>query len=270
MIGVLFLALLAVTAQAGDNEDLDSKWPMLQICPPHPAGNPPEYQNVGANLVKPQSAPVAYSAPMVYSAPVPYFARAIKPVPVAYADPAPAAYYAPNFGSQLSPYSSPASERLPGQPFTTNPKPKPWPSAVPSVVPSLPPKLPASIPITYVTLDQMIASGLKPYTSYTYDQAPVAQYRSGPSSPSSWARPPGASWSASPPVAKKDPCKMDIVQGQCRAAFIRYGYNKDTNRCEEFVYGGCGGNENQFSSAEACRKACPQAKGIIRYRRDPF
>jgi len=40
-------------------------------------------------------------------------------------------------------------------------------------------------------------------------------------------------------VHQKDP-------GPCIGRFTRYYYNTETGRCEEFVYGGCHGNENRF------------------------
>ena len=44
--------------------------------------------------------------------------------------------------------------------------------------------------------------------------------------------------------------------GNCFAAFSVYGYNSDTGECEQFIYGGCGGNENRFDTKEACEAFC--------------
>ena len=49
---------------------------------------------------------------------------------------------------------------------------------------------------------------------------------------------------------------MPIETGMCAAYFVRYGYNSTSQQCEEFIYGGCGGNENRFKSMEECRHAC--------------
>ena len=36
-------------------------------------------------------------------------------------------------------------------------------------------------------------------------------------------------------------CEQDIEPGPCAGNFTRWGYNKDTELCEEFNYGGCKG-----------------------------
>ncbi|CAK9825079.1 unnamed protein product [Anthophora retusa] len=51
-------------------------------------------------------------------------------------------------------------------------------------------------------------------------------------------------------------CLMPIQHGPCRARMLRYGYNPDTNKCEEFMYGGCWGNENNFLSLDKCQEIC--------------
>ena len=38
--------------------------------------------------------------------------------------------------------------------------------------------------------------------------------------------------------------------------FIRFGFNKDNSRCERFLYGGCGGNGNNFATLDECLGAC--------------
>ena len=48
--------------------------------------------------------------------------------------------------------------------------------------------------------------------------------------------------------------------GICRARIERYYFNSVTGRCEQFIYGGCGGNENNFETLEACNRQC---RGII-------
>ena len=38
-------------------------------------------------------------------------------------------------------------------------------------------------------------------------------------------------------------------------------HNAVTKRCEEFIYGGCGGTANRFASRAACETACPPPAG---------
>ncbi|KAH8233931.1 hypothetical protein KR032_004073 [Drosophila birchii] len=51
-------------------------------------------------------------------------------------------------------------------------------------------------------------------------------------------------------------CHQPKEAGRCFGLFYRYAYNVDTQSCEEFVYGGCAGNKNNFESKEQCEKAC--------------
>ncbi|XP_046545155.1 actinia tenebrosa protease inhibitors-like isoform X1 [Haliotis rubra] len=51
-------------------------------------------------------------------------------------------------------------------------------------------------------------------------------------------------------------CKLKPVTGRCRAAFRRYFYDPDSERCKKFIYGGCGGNANNFKTKAACEKEC--------------
>ena len=37
---------------------------------------------------------------------------------------------------------------------------------------------------------------------------------------------------------------------------LKFYYDKVTKHCQPFVYNGCGGNQNRFDSAQACRDAC--------------
>lgn len=51
-------------------------------------------------------------------------------------------------------------------------------------------------------------------------------------------------------------CIEEPEAGLCMALFIRYYYNSKTRTCEEFVYGGCGGNNNRFETLEECQNYC--------------
>ena len=61
---------------------------------------------------------------------------------------------------------------------------------------------------------------------------------------------------------EEDVCSLPSETGRCRARKLRYFYNQKTCACETFIYGGCGGNGNNFQSMEACMNACPQEGDI--------
>ncbi|KAJ8041541.1 WAP, Kazal, immunoglobulin, Kunitz and NTR domain-containing protein 2 [Holothuria leucospilota] len=49
---------------------------------------------------------------------------------------------------------------------------------------------------------------------------------------------------------------MPAEVGMCRAYMQRWAYNSESGRCETFIYGGCGGNGNNFMTADDCASAC--------------
>ena len=51
-------------------------------------------------------------------------------------------------------------------------------------------------------------------------------------------------------------CELPPEEGPCDAYFEQYFYNSTSETCEEFIYGGCEGNENRFASVEECKKNC--------------
>ena len=44
--------------------------------------------------------------------------------------------------------------------------------------------------------------------------------------------------------------------GICLAYFERYFYNATSELCEIFIYGGCGGNQNNFETMKECYDNC--------------
>ncbi|XP_062603926.1 eppin-like isoform X2 [Saccostrea cucullata] len=68
----------------------------------------------------------------------------------------------------------------------------------------------------------------------------------------------------------QDICSLPKVVGPCQEALGRWWYNRGTNRCESFTYGGCQGNKNNFQSIRECNTRCrkgtnrPSRPGRIR------
>lgn len=67
--------------------------------------------------------------------------------------------------------------------------------------------------------------------------------------------------SRAPPETESEPftsqhCFLPSEAGECRALERRYFYNSQEGLCELFAYGGCGGNQNNFRSAEECEQRC--------------
>lgn len=44
--------------------------------------------------------------------------------------------------------------------------------------------------------------------------------------------------------------------GECPGKFPRYSFDPADNTCKDFVYGGCGGNGNNFASFGDCEAKC--------------
>uniref|UniRef100_A0A803W042 Tissue factor pathway inhibitor n=1 Tax=Ficedula albicollis TaxID=59894 RepID=A0A803W042_FICAL len=51
-------------------------------------------------------------------------------------------------------------------------------------------------------------------------------------------------------------CRMEADGGPCRSYLRRYAFNLSSMRCEEFIYGGCYGNANNFRDLQSCVDHC--------------
>lgn len=56
-------------------------------------------------------------------------------------------------------------------------------------------------------------------------------------------------------------CYSRADPGQCSDNISAWFYNPAAQRCDQFVYTGCGGNENRYESEEACERSCGRFRG---------
>lgn len=54
----------------------------------------------------------------------------------------------------------------------------------------------------------------------------------------------------------QDVCWANAETGPCRAMLPRWYFDREEGRCAQFIYGGCGGNRNNFESEEYCLSVC--------------
>ncbi|CAF2511166.1 unnamed protein product [Rotaria sp. Silwood2] len=51
-------------------------------------------------------------------------------------------------------------------------------------------------------------------------------------------------------------CQLRPDPGLCYASIEQYYFNTQSRSCQTFIWGGCGGNQNRFSSREECERVC--------------
>ncbi|KAH8353540.1 hypothetical protein KR084_011717 [Drosophila pseudotakahashii] len=63
---------------------------------------------------------------------------------------------------------------------------------------------------------------------------------------------------AKPEMCEQTPSKVGMAQdgAACMAYMPAWTYDASKNACSEFIFGGCGGNSNQFTSRDECERAC--------------
>jgi len=55
-----------------------------------------------------------------------------------------------------------------------------------------------------------------------------------------------------------DVCAQPKTMGPCRGNFSRWYYDQDLRMCQEFAFGGCHGNRNNFLTESECQHQCLQ------------
>ncbi|CAF3650742.1 unnamed protein product [Adineta steineri] len=51
-------------------------------------------------------------------------------------------------------------------------------------------------------------------------------------------------------------CLLPKMTGPCQSASVRYYYDREKKECQEFRYGGCNGNANNYPTVEKCQSTC--------------
>ncbi|XP_015682427.1 kunitz-type serine protease inhibitor kunitoxin-Tel1-like [Protobothrops mucrosquamatus] len=66
-------------------------------------------------------------------------------------------------------------------------------------------------------------------------------------------------WAELTPVSGQDRpehCDLPVEPGPCEAKMPRFYYNSALKHCQEFNYGGCRGNDNNFKTKDECHYTC--------------
>ncbi|KGL88518.1 Kunitz-type protease inhibitor 1, partial [Charadrius vociferus] len=64
-------------------------------------------------------------------------------------------------------------------------------------------------------------------------------------------------------------CLTPKKVGWCRGSFPRWFYNPSLQQCEEFIFGGCKPNKNNYLREEECKLACKNVRGSVGGRQQP-
>ncbi|NXL89337.1 SPIT1 inhibitor, partial [Alectura lathami] len=71
------------------------------------------------------------------------------------------------------------------------------------------------------------------------------------------------------PEQTEEHCLTPKKVGWCRGSFPRWYYNPTLQQCQEFIFGGCKPNKNNYLREEECKLACRNVKGSVGGRQLP-
>ncbi|XP_044041741.1 collagen alpha-1(VII) chain isoform X2 [Siniperca chuatsi] len=69
-------------------------------------------------------------------------------------------------------------------------------------------------------------------------------------------------------TAATDHCLEPMSEGACSEYVLLWYFHPRSGECRPFVYGGCGGNRNRFSSRQECQSWCGMERSGRRYQPD--
>ncbi|XP_025832546.1 uncharacterized protein LOC108744182 isoform X2 [Agrilus planipennis] len=61
-------------------------------------------------------------------------------------------------------------------------------------------------------------------------------------------------------ISDEDVCRLPRERGVCQAMIPRFYYDGSSGTCRFFIYGGCGGNNNNFETLHSCTLKCVNSK----------
>uniref|UniRef100_A0A3Q1K386 Si:dkey-117n7.5 n=1 Tax=Anabas testudineus TaxID=64144 RepID=A0A3Q1K386_ANATE len=59
-----------------------------------------------------------------------------------------------------------------------------------------------------------------------------------------------------------DRCLEPMSEGFCSDYVLLWYFHRLSGECRPFVYGGCGGNQNRFSSRDECQSWCEMKRRV--------
>ncbi|KAM6461093.1 kunitz-type protease inhibitor 1 [Liasis olivaceus] len=64
-------------------------------------------------------------------------------------------------------------------------------------------------------------------------------------------------------------CLAPFKVGRCRGSFRRWYYNPAVEQCQQFIFGGCNANKNNYVGKEECDLACKNVQGAVEKPQEP-
>lgn len=61
-------------------------------------------------------------------------------------------------------------------------------------------------------------------------------------------------------LSPSEQCFSPVDRGTCHGVEKRFAYNSEIKRCQVFIYSGCGGNRNNFTSRKHCIHKCIKSR----------